>query len=205
MFMTHLKTALTVAMRRTFDAEYTEPDFRNTNVGIDFPVEREGYPAIWVDFIPTAQLEVAGISHIEVEEGSAGFREHTRWRFQGTASYTALAMTSLERDRLFDEVVRVMAFGREQAQTSEFRTYIEDNEFIAINIDFDQIGVAGINATGGTPWGTDEMIYEATVQLECIGEFVSDGATATLVPLSGIVMLPYNDQEPDPAPTGDWQ
>jgi hypothetical protein len=197
---------LTEAMKKTFDAEYPVEDFRNLLVSIEYPSEKEDYPSIWVDFDPTAELETMGIDHHEVSDPSIDgeVRKFERWRFQGYASYTVVALTSIERDRLFDEVVRVMAFGKEVASTSEFRNYIEDNEFLAVNFDFDQIGIAGVAATPGTPWGTDEVIYEATVRMEVVGEFVSDGATRTLAPLSAIAVYAYADNQPDPAPSDEW-
>jgi len=205
MFLTELKTVLTEAMKRTFDSDFPEADFRNLRVGIEFPIDQQDYPGIWVDFSPTTELEVVGVDHREFavnEEGIA--RPYTRWKYGGMASYTCVALTSFERDRLFDEMVRVMAFGKEETPTSEFRAYIESNEFIGVNFDFDQITVGGFAASPGTPWGTDDMIYEATIQMECIGEFVSDGATGTLIPLSAITITPYRDTEPDPEPVGNW-
>lgn len=205
MFLVKLKTVLTEAMKRTFDADFPEPDFRNLRVGIEFPAEPQDYPGIWVDFTPNVELAIAGIAHVEHEFGDDGVaRPYTRWRYGGMASYTCVALTSLERDRLFDEMVRVMAFGQEESPTSEFRAYIESNEFIGVNFDFDQVSISGFAATPGTPWGTDDMIYEATIQMECVGEFVSDGATGTLQPLTAIVVHPYSNQEPDPVPTGNW-
>lgn len=205
MFLVPLKTLLTDAMRQTLDSEYIAPDFRNVNVSIDFPVAEEDYPAVWVEFASTSNLEVAGVHHRETEPGSEGFRRFTRWRFQGNATYTVIAFTSLERDRLFDEVVRIMAFGHEVPETSEFRSYIEDNEFLGLNFDFDQISVGPITASPGTPWGTDDMMYEASITMECIGEFISDAATATLLPLSEVILTSYSDREPDPVPDGAWQ
>jgi len=205
MFLVHLKTVLTEAMKRTFDADFPEPDFRNLRVGIEFPAEQQDYPGIWVDFTPTTELEIVGIAHVEHEFGEDGFaRPYRRWRYGGFASYTAVALTSLERDRLFDAMVRVMAFGQEETPTSEFRAYIEQNEFLGVNFDFDQVSISGFAASPGTPWGTDDIIYEATIQMECIGEFVSEGATGTLVPLSAVKITSYTDQELDPAPTGSW-
>lgn len=204
MFITRLKTALVEAVRRTFDAEYVEEDFRNLHVSIEYPVERQHYPGIWIDFDIEGQLETAGIDHREFTEESAdgSSRRVMRWRFQGYASMTVVAMTSFERDRLFDEVVRVLAFGPESVQTAEFRAYIEDNEFLALNIDFDQIGVAGASSLPGTPWGTDEVIYEVTLRMECLGEFVSDVASGTLVPLAKVVTYPYVEgTDPIPAAT----
>jgi hypothetical protein len=208
-FIAPLKTVLTEAMKMTFDEDYPEADFRSINVSIEYPDNPQMYPGIWVDFDPTGELEIVGVAHQEQSEPSAegAVRKFTRWRFQGYATYTIVALTSFERDRLFDEVVKVMAFGTEEAQTSEFRSYIESNEFIAVNFDFDQIGIRGFTATPGTPWETDEVIYEVTVAMECLGEFVSDGVNKTLVPLSAITTYPYAANEPDPHPDseGGWQ
>lgn len=203
MFITNLKTTLVEAMKRTFDAEYVEDDFRNLHVSIEYPMDRQNYPGIWVDFDAEGQLENVGIDHREFateSEAEGTTRRVMRWRFQGYASFTIVALTSFERDRLFDEVVRIMAFGPESEQTAEFRRFIEDNEFLALNIDFDQIGVAGSSSLPGTPWGTDEVIYEVTVRMECLGEFVSDASSATLVPLGAIVTYPaIEGQDPIPA------
>jgi hypothetical protein len=209
-FIAPLKTLLTEAVLMTFDGDYPTADFRNIKASIEYPEKKQDYPSIWVDFDPTGELEIVGVAHYELTEPDEDGNRHsyTRWRFQGYATYTVVAMTSLERDRLFDEVIKVMAFGKEQAATSEFRTYIEDNEFIAVNFDFDQIGIRGFTATPGTPWGTDEVIYEATVAMECVGEFVSDGSTQALAPLSAIQVTAYASNQPDPfspADEGGWK
>jgi hypothetical protein len=201
MYLVPLKTLLVEAMKVTFDGDYIVEDFRDLAVSIEYPVAEESYPGVWVDFQSTGQLEIAGVDHREYAEpaGLTGnTRRYSRWKFQGYALFTIVALTSLERDRLFDEMVRVMAFGREAAQTSEFRNTIEDNDLIACNFDFDQIGVQGTNSSPGTPWGTDEIIYETTVSMECLGEFVSDGSTGTLVPLSTLRVVPYVQGTPDP-------
>lgn len=207
MFITNLKTALVEGLKRTFDAEYVDDDFRNIHVSIEYPVDRQSYPGIWVDFDIEGQLENVGVDHreyAEVSEAEGTTRRVTRWRFQGYASFTVVALTSLERDRLFDEMVRVMAFGTESEQTAEFRSFIENNEFLALNFDFDQIGVSGASSLPGTPWGTDEVIYETTIRMECLGEFVSDVAAVTLVPLAAVVTYPYIEgQDPIPAATVD--
>jgi hypothetical protein len=114
-----------------------------------------------------------------------------------------------ERDRLFDEMVRVLAFGKESTETQEFRQRIEDNDFIAANFDFDRIQPRGNAAAPGTPWGTDEIIYERTLNTEVIGEFVSNPITGLLVPLSAIVIeeitpvLNIEDVE-EPASSDDY-
>lgn len=198
MFITHLKTALVEALKKTFDGEYVEEDFRNLRVSIEYPVERQDYPGIWVDFDIEGQLQNAGVDHREYtpdSEDESTVRRVMRWTFQGYGSFTIVALSSFERDRLFDEMVRVLAFGTESEQTSQFRAFIEDNEYLALNIDFDQIGVAGTAALPGTPWGTEEVVYEVTIRMEVMGEIVSDVATGTLVPLSSVVVYPYIENE----------
>lgn len=207
MFLTPLKTLVTMAMRTTLDADYVNEDFRNIKVGIEFPMQLQDYPGIWVDVEITQELEVAGIGHVEYATGSVddgGSRSFTRWVVTGYVTYTCVALTSLERDRLFDEIVRIMAFGRESAPTSEFRNFIESNDLLAINFDFDQIGIRAIANASGTPWGTDEMIYEATVAMEFVGEFVGDQQTQTLIPLSAVLVYEYADTEEDPTDPEGW-
>jgi hypothetical protein len=188
MYLARLKTMLKEALSVTFDADYPEPDFRNINVSLEYPVRPQDYPGIWVDYEDTQPLRTAGVDHSEVDlETSQRIR---RWKFAGYATYTVVALTSLERDRLFDELVRVLAFGDTLTATRDFRSYIERNEFIAANFDFDEIEVRGNAAAPGTPWGSDEIIYERTLNMEVVGEVVSDSATGLLVPLSAIKLLP---------------
>lgn len=190
-YLTHLKTALVQALKETFDQDYPEPDFRDINVSIEYPIEPQHYPGIWVDYTDSDSLRVAGIDHHEfTEPGPDGYRRrYTRWRFAGYASFTVVAMSSLERDRLYDELVRCLAFTHESDQVPEFRNYVEDNEFIAMNFDFDEIEPRGSSVAPGTPWGTEELIYEVTLNMEVIGEFISDGSTGALVPLREIRVL----------------
>ncbi len=189
-YLVHLKTALVEALKKTFDGDFPDPDFRGINVSIEYPVEPQHYPGIWVDYTDSASLRAAGIDHFEfTEPGDSGYvRRFTRWRFAGYASFTVVALTSLERDRLFDQLVRVMAFTHETDQVPEFRNYVENNEFIAMNFDFDEIEPRGNSVAPGTPWGSDELIYEVTVNMEVIGEFISEGSTGTLAPLSTILV-----------------
>jgi hypothetical protein len=205
MYLAKLMTTLSEATKLTFDTEYPEADFRNLHVGIEYPQDRQHYPGIWIDFEPAGEIQIAGVDHHEytpTEEGST-YKEFSRWTFAGWATFTIVTMSSFERARLYDEMVRVLAFGKENERTSEFRRYIENNEFLAVNFDFDQIGNRGFATSSGTPWGSDELIYEATIAMECFGEFVSYGS-GELVPLSAIVTTSYPDTQTDPTSPGGW-
>lgn len=213
MYLTHLKAMLVQALKETFDQEYPVADFRDIRCSIEYPLEPQDYPGIWVDYDDTKPLQTAGVDHLETKIEGSTISRYRRWKFAGYASYTIVALTSLERDRLFDEVVRVLAFGDRAAPTLRFRQYVENNELIAANFDFDQVETRGNAAVPGTPWGTDEIIYERTINMEVIGEFVSDAETGLLVPLSAIHVLEpdiyVGDQQPPPPetvsdPTGGW-
>lgn len=191
-YLTVLKTALVQAIRECFDADYPEENFRDVNCSIEFPSEEQRYPGIWVNYTDTAPLQSAGIDHREFTDPNLpeGYvRRFARWRFAGTAAFTVVALSSFERDRLYDEMVRVIAFARDSDQVPEFRAYIESNEFIAMNANFDTIEVGGNSAAPGTPWGTDEYIYEITLNIDVLGEFISDGSTGSLAPLRLIKVI----------------
>lgn len=201
MYLTRLKTLLVDAVQQTFDASYPIPEFRGIHASIEFPIKKADYPAVWVDYNPQGPYTIAGIGHIEYDsdEGETVARGFTRWKFQGEASFTLVAMTSFERDRLHDEFVRVLAFGRENPGTSDFRDLIEDNEWLGVNFDWDEISVRGMTQTVGTPWQTDDIVYEVEIAMECIGDFVSDSQNKTLIPLSEVRVHDYTEiDEADP-------
>lgn len=206
-YLTHVKAAVTEALVKTFNADYPEADFRNLHASIEYPVEPAHYPGLWVDYDDTAQVQIAGIRHREFIDPDTGVpRVLSRWRFAGYASITVVALTSRERDRLYDELVKVIAFGDADLNTglTAFRSYVEQNPIVSMNFDFDQIEPRGNAAAPGTPWGSDEIIYERSINMEVQGEFTSDSATGTLVPLSEILVYAYDPpEEPDPVPGGD--
>ncbi len=179
---------LVEATKATFDDGFRSPAFRNVWVSMEYPDTESSYPGIWVDFTPTADLQVAGINHVEWTPGDAAPHKITRWRFAGLATFTLVAMTSLERDRLTDALVSVMAFGMEDPSASKFRTSIEQNDLIGLQMQWDKFAMSGKAETPGTPWGTDDVVYEITVSIDCQGEFLSDGTEATYARLSQIAV-----------------
>jgi hypothetical protein len=199
MYYAEVLTIATKAMSTVFDADHPQEDFRDLLVSIEYPIDATQYPSIWVDFEPTSDLEAAGIGHIEFEQDEDGFRQFTRWRFTGIVHYTICCLANLSRARMVDELIRVFASGNERAATAEFRSLIENNELVAMNASFDRIHQGGWAATQGTPWGSDDTIYEATLSLDVVGEFCSEGKEGRIVPLDSVVVYPYNPPvEPDP-------
>lgn len=204
-YLSVLKATVTIALLDVFnDVDYPEADFAAgaVYVGIEYPIEAQQYPGIWIDYEDTKPLQRAGVDHQEITEHSGLFNKQTRWEYGGDVSFTCVALTSLERDRLYDELVRIFAFGPEDPVTANFRARIETNNLLAMNMDFDTLRSSGNAAAPGTPWGTDEIIYERSIRVACLGEFILDPTPGTLVPLSAINIIPteHDDGVLPPAP-----
>jgi len=185
-------------MRTTFDVHYPEGDWQNLNITPEFPMKPQDYPAIWVDFSDTEPLERAGIDHHEIIlDDQQNARAITRYRFGGEFSFTVAALSSLEMARLYDQLVRVLSFtGVGDTPADEFKSAVEANDLIDILFSWDVLSPSPGDTNPGTPWGSNEVIYEKTLTIPCIGTYVSDPGTSTLIPLSRIqtdIFIENND------------
>lgn len=198
MYISPLKAIIVEALRHEFDDTYPVEYFRNVNIQLDYPVAEQGYPAIFVAYDDVDSLRRVGLSHVEYEFPlGSGIKvaPFTRWRFRGNISLTVMSIASpLERDELYDEMVGAIAFGRENVDTiGRFHTYVNNNDLIATILQTDIINSRGAQAAPGTPWGTDQMMFERTLDIEVYGEFIPDMATNTLVDLAKIIVTPESD------------
>jgi hypothetical protein len=211
-YLVPLKTAVVKALRATFVPTYPNELFTHVNVSVEYPKEQTDYPGLWVNYEDNDELSIAGINHKEWAEVSPGvFVEVRRWTFGGTITVTVAALSSLERDGLYDEMVRVFAFGQENVHLRYFRDMVETNPYIGMNINFDKLQPSGDQASQGTPWQTEEWIYEKSLSFDVIGEFVGDPSTGELVALSAITLeitplsTPTSPGPDDITGTGGWQ
>jgi hypothetical protein len=207
-YLTYLKTMLVAALKQAFDNAYPEEDFRGVHVSIEYPIEEAHYPGIWVDYDDMDDLQIVGVDHKEYIPAEDNFYPATRWKFSGYVTCTVTALTSLERDRLYDELVTTIAFGQFDTARKRFRDFIEDNDLVAALLNFDKISPKGSVAAPGTPWGTDEIIYERSLSVGVVGEFIPHPNTGALVPLSSITfeMIMVTDPDDDgalPVTSGD--
>lgn len=197
MYISPLKTIIMEGLRETFDNQYPNSTFRDVNIQLDYPVANQGYPAIFVKYDDTTPLKRAGISMVEMTNPETGnlVAPFARWRFQGMITLTCVSIvTALERDDLYDEVIRVVAFGREDPTLiGRFHSYVDSNDLIASILQTDVIHPQGADANPGTPWGTNEIMFERSLGLEIVGEFTPDMAAGSFVNLSKIIVEPTED------------
>lgn len=206
MYLTYLKTMIVDSLRQALDSTYPSIDFRNTYVSIEYPIEKQHYPGVWCNYEDQDTLTIAGIDHKEYvhddpDDPTSPVHAVTRWMFSGEVTLTFVALSSLERDNLYDQFVRIFAFSRIENAPVSFRTVIETNDFIAANVNWDELHPHGDAAAPGTPWGTEnEVINEKSVGFDIEGEFVSDYTQNELVMLSRIVITATNeDSSTNPA------
>lgn len=208
MYVVPLKTAIVEALRATFDDAYPIEQLRPGSssggvwVSIDYPAEPVNYPGIWVQYDPSAPVQTAGIDHREVvlDEGGRQ-REVRRWRFAGQVHLTVGALSTWERDLLVDELSRVLASGMGSAPRGRFRAALESSDLLGVRGQWDRHVIGAEAASPGTPWGTDEVIAERTVDLDVIGEYVAApdaDEEGGLVPLSRVVVYQVPQGQPYP-------
>ena len=204
MYLAPLKAAVIEALDATFTTTYPNPYFRSVYCSIEYPADKANYPGIWVQYDDDAELSVAGIGHVEsaIVPAASGvpaqFEQWTRWRFFGHVTLTVVALSSLERDQLFDELVRTFAFAKQNPQLSPFRTKIEQNDFVAMNANFDDLRPFGDSAGPGTPWQTDEILYEKSISFNLQGEFTGDVSSTDYVELLKVEVKPYVEGQSQP-------
>lgn len=209
MFLMELKHMMTTGMKQVFQSpDYPITDFAGwrdsahlqpkVSIGIDYPVDKIGYPGVWVDFEATGPLMRSGIDDGEyvtvTDEGEVpGIQIVRRWEFKGVVTFTVFALASMERDALFDEIVRIIAFGHaDPTSRGLFRQYLVDSPLLGVTVDFDSLQIRGASASPGTPWGGDEVVYEITVAMSCIGDFAGT-ESGVLVPVSAVEVIPTVD------------
>lgn len=160
-------------------------------VDMEYPIQVESYPGIWVQF-SFNEITQAGIGHEPLfknvlAEATETTPEEVNWepmrefQFKGRVTLTIVALTSLERDRLADAVVTMLAFSRPpnitltdpSQDTRQFRQFISslaENPYVSISVNHDQIMPGGQAMTTGVPWDEEIPGYEDSYSFDILGQ-----------------------------------
>jgi hypothetical protein len=180
-FLVATKTVLVDALRSNFATSAPSPVFDNLYISIEYPQEKESYPGIWVNFEPVGNLTRGGIDQgyqASFDPNTGWVMPNSLWYATGYATFTLGALTSMERDSLFDIMVALIAFSRQDPYDS-FRAAVESNPLLGIHLNADTISIRGSSERPTTEWGGPEIVYETTVAVELVIEF---GSPAPLTP-----------------------
>jgi hypothetical protein len=195
-YLRTLKTLAVDAIRNAFEVTYPVNDSAGgvqlAYCSLEYPVAAANYPGIWVTYAP-AQLQTAGIDY--TERDSTG-NIYVRSRFSGTISFTVSALTNNERDLFYDQLVSILMFSAQSDIPSPFRTFVESSNLIEVTFSYDTLDSSGHGETLGTPWGTDEVIYEDGIAIQVTGEFTVSPSNGQLQPvyhLREIIVSAYQE------------
>lgn len=197
-----VKRAIMNALREALTGNTLTRVVNGSEVTIDmeYPIQVESYPGIWVQF-SFSEVTQSGIGHEPLHKNVIApatdtTPEQVNWepirefQFKGRVTLTIVALSSLERDRLADAVVTMLAFSRPPStvltnpteDTKQFRQFLSslaENPYVCISINHDQIIPGGQAMTTGVPWDEEIPGYEDTYSFDILGQtnivFRNDG------------------------------
>lgn len=176
-----VKRAMVEGVRKGLNGNALVADGQIT-VDLDYPVEKEHYPGVWVGF-SLSKLERAGLGHEDHALVNGQWTFVQQWMFEGRISLTVAALSSKDRDRIADRLLMMLAFSRPPElgvvynapqDTQEERQLIGslmDNPYVALTPQTGQILCGGEQVTPGTSWSNNVLVYENAFSMDVVGNF----------------------------------
>lgn len=197
MFLANVLTTWVEALGLILNDENPNENLRGIPILTDFPLTEVEYPGLWVNFAVQGDVRNVGIGHIEYEHDDQGdLHQVYRWQFGGLVEIAVAAMGNLERALLVDAIASAFAVARvDENYEGNLRKHVERGDLVGMNVVWESFTIGGFAETPGTPWQTDDVVYEATISMELEGEVVIDPATGSLVPLAAIVITPIGPED----------
>lgn len=196
MFKLAAKVAIVEALRELYDSNYSL-DVKPKTVDIEYAEREEQWPFVYVEFNPT-EIRWMGIDPDRYIPSGVASEPWTRIRkghFSGTFTFTVLTLTSEERDRMWDQLVQLFLMGRLHEQTNDFFEKIESHDLIAMTIMEGTVDPVGTSVNPGTPWGTEQLTYEASLSVNAIGQFYASDFSQNLIAISQVESYPAIEGE----------
>jgi hypothetical protein len=178
-----MKTSMMEALLDGFQATTIFDKDQKIYIGLEYPLIPERYPGVWVQFSLT-KLNRAGLGHeVPVQDVDSGVWSFIQeWTFEARATMTIAALKSVERDRIADALIMLLAFARTpqlsitkpQEDTKQSRsliTALDENPYIAMTLNTDTIICGGESASMGTPWQENALTYENSFSVDMLGQF----------------------------------
>ena len=197
MFVTAVKTAIVEALNDAFDAlgsrasDMTK-DLTPKSVTIEYPMVEVQWPAVlvqfrpkkvqWTGLNPDAYITVSGSSNPTlVQAQRLGY-------FEGFIDLQILAMHSEERDRLWDSLYNLVLMNPGSPGAYAFYESLKQNDLVAITLQQGSVTTIGDTISPGTPFSAEELTYEASIRLACVGEFYETKFNTTYSGISEITI-----------------
>ena len=186
MFVTAVKTAIVEALEAGFNTlnsgtpSNTSLDLTPNSITIEYPLEPIQWPAIFVQFRPS-KVQWSGINPniYSVSSGGitisgttySGTNTIREGYFEGNIDLQIMAMHSEERDRLYDSVTNLILMDLISPASVAFTQSIANSNLVGMTLRLDTLTPLGDSVSAGTPWSPEELTYEASIRVACIGDF----------------------------------
>ena len=187
MFTTAVKTALveaTVAGFNAINTNYnpnltgqfnypsdTSIDLTPNSVTIEYPLEEVQWPAIYIQFRPTkSQWTGLNPDIYTTISGTTNVIAEREIYFEGVIDFQILAMHSEERDRLWDSLYNLILMDYISPASTSFYNSINANDLLGITLLQSTVTNLGDTVNPGTPYSPEEMTYETTLRVQCVGQ-----------------------------------
>ena len=185
MFVTAVKTAIVEALNAGFSTLASSPsdnslDLTPNSITIEYPLEMVEWPAIFVQFRPS-KIQWSGLFPDTYTATSGGitisgnnypaFTADRSGYFEGSIDLQIMAMHSEERDRLYDSVTNLILMDKMSPASTAFVQSIYNNNLVGMTLLLDTFTPLGDSVSPGTPFSPEELTYEASIRINCIGDF----------------------------------
>lgn len=178
-FVEAVKRTVVVSLRRVLTDSSLSLSDSTLHVDMEYPDERESYPAIWVQFSFT-DLEDCGLGHVQYIQEDDGTTTRVRqWRYKGRVSLTMLAFTSLDRDRIADRFVTLYSFADIVASEDDpftdpnmdFLRELDQSPYVSMTLQSGTLQPLGQGVSVGVPWDPSQLVYEDGYAFSLEGQF----------------------------------
>lgn len=221
MFITATKVAIVEALRSVWFQDQDANDYRDDlkefdkpyprRISIEYSEEAEDWPFVLVQVRPNL-IQWTGITPDEIV--NAGTEDSPTWKrirqgkFEASCMLQIMALTSAERDRIWDNLILLIMMGRTRSLTRSFHSTLETNDLVGITINEASVRPIGDTISVGTPWDPEMLSYEATIEFDMTGVFYADEFNEDLLPISEARVYDYLPIEPVPGEgddEGSWK
>lgn len=165
LIITPTKKLIIRALRATFNSFYPNDKLSSMNIDMEYPYKEEHYPGIWVRFSPS-KLQASGLDPAQQTADEI----FSVWYYEGTVSFTIIALSSKERDLISDGIIEAFAFAAQMPSASPFYATITSSDLINMTLQSDILTPGGQTETIGTPWDDDKIAYEDRYSFEVVGQ-----------------------------------
>jgi hypothetical protein len=207
MLITGVKIAIVEALVAGFNAINPAPsgsqlgipssstiDLTPNSVTIEYPKEMALWPAVFVQFRPSKTQwsglypDTFTLPSGQYLYGSQAAQMDRTGYFEGAIDLQILALTSEERDQLWDTLYNLILMNPGNPGSYAFYQSLVNNNLVGMTILQGTVQPLGDTVAPGTPWSPEELSYEASVRIQCIGDFY-ESKFDNLVPTLQTVVL----------------